>query len=74
TNVPLAEMTDLVQIANFKENQNLYIHCGTGYRSVIACSLLKRQGYNNLRNVLEGWSKIKEETGIDVVKETSVLN
>jgi glyoxylase-like metal-dependent hydrolase (beta-lactamase superfamily II)/rhodanese-related sulfurtransferase len=73
-NVPLAEMTDIAQIANFKETQNLYIHCGTGYRSAIASSLLKRQGYNNLRNVLGGWAKIKEEPGIEMAKETSVLN
>jgi glyoxylase-like metal-dependent hydrolase (beta-lactamase superfamily II)/rhodanese-related sulfurtransferase len=73
-NVPLAEMTDVAQIAHFEENQNLYIHCGTGYRSVIAASLLKRQGYNNLRNVLGGWETIKEEPAIQKVKEASVLN
>jgi len=73
-NVPVAEMTDPAQIASFEENQNLYIHCGTGYRSVIACALLKRQGYNNLRNVLGGWDKIKEEDGIEKAKEVSVLN
>jgi hydroxyacylglutathione hydrolase len=73
-NVPLADMTDIAQIASFEETQNLYIHCGTGYRSVIACALLKRQGYNNLRNVLGGWDKIKEENGIEKAKEVSVLN
>jgi hydroxyacylglutathione hydrolase len=73
-NVPLAEMSDIAQIANFEETQNLYIHCGTGYRSVIACALLKRQGYQNLRNVVGGWDKIKEEKGIEKAKEVSVLN
>lgn len=74
TNLPLAEMTDLAQIANFEENQNLYIHCGGGYRSVIAASLMKRQGINNLRNVLGGWDKIKEESSIKIEKDASVLN
>ncbi|MEO6329853.1 MAG: rhodanese-like domain-containing protein [Ginsengibacter sp.] len=74
TNVPLAEMTDIAQIANFEDDQNLYIHCASGYRSVIACSLLKKQGYHNLRNILGGWHKIKEETSIKIVKEISVLN
>ena len=73
-NLPLAEMTDIAQIANLKENQNLYIHCATGYRSVIASSLLKRQGYNNLRNVLGGWEKIQREEKVEMAKETSVLN
>ena len=44
-NMPLADMTDVAMIAGFEENQNLYIHCGGGYRSVIACSLLKKKVY-----------------------------
>ncbi len=74
TNIPLAEMTDVAQIANFEDDQHLYVHCGSGYRSVIACSLLKRQGYHNLRNILGGWGKIKEESSIKTAKEVSVLN
>jgi hydroxyacylglutathione hydrolase len=73
-NLPLHEMTDLAQIANFEENQNLYVHCGGGYRSVIACSLLKSHGMHNLRNVVGGWGKIKEEGAIKIVKDASVLN
>ena len=73
-NLNLADMTDLALIAQFEENQNLYIHCAGGYRSLIACSLLKRQGYDNLRNVNGGWAKIKEQKNIKTEKEASVLN
>ncbi len=73
-NIPLNEMTDVVTIANFEDNQNLYIHCAGGYRSVIASSLIKRQGVHNLRNVLGGWGKIKEEKNIITEKDASVLN
>ncbi|RYG29288.1 MAG: rhodanese-like domain-containing protein, partial [Chitinophagaceae bacterium] len=73
-NLPLNEMTDVAQLAQFEDNQNLYIHCAGGYRSVIAASLLKREGYHNLRNVLGGWSKIKNEEKAKIVKETSMLN
>ena len=73
-NMPLADMTDVAMIAGFEENQNLYIHCGGGYRSVIACSLLKKQGVHNLRNVTGGWTKIKEEKSIKIEKDASVLN
>ncbi len=73
-NIPLSEMTDPAQIANFDDDQNLYIHCASGYRSVIASSLLKRQGFHNLRNVLGGWKKIQEAEGIEVEKDASVLN
>jgi len=73
-NMPLADMTDVAMIAGFEENQNLYIHCGGVYRSVIACSLLKKQGVHNLRNVAGGWAKIKEEKSIKIEKDASVLN
>ena len=73
-NMPLADMTDVAMIAGFEENQNLYIHCGGGYRSVIACSLLKKQGLHNLRNIVGGWAKIKEEKSITIEKDASVLN
>lgn len=73
-NIPLHEMTDVATIANFEDNQNLYIHCAGGYRSVIAASLIKRQGVHNLRNIQGGWSKIKEEKNITIEKDASVLN
>lgn len=73
-NIPLNEMTDPGHIASFEDTQNLYVHCAGGYRSVIASSLLKRQGIHNLRNVLGGWGKIKEQEKAEIVKEKSVLN
>ncbi|MDB5253383.1 MAG: beta-lactamase [Flaviaesturariibacter sp.] len=72
--IPLDEMTDPASMANFDEEQNIYVHCAGGYRSVIAASMLKRQGIHNLRNVLGGWGKIKEEPKIPTEKEKSVLN
>jgi hydroxyacylglutathione hydrolase len=68
-NLPLQELTDIALLAQFEENQNLYIHCAGGYRSVIAASLFKKQGVDNLRNILGGWGKIKEEEKAVIVKE-----
>jgi rhodanese-related sulfurtransferase len=73
-NIPLQELTDPGNMAQFEERHNLYVHCGGGYRSIIAASLLKRQGIHNLRNVTGGWGKIKDQKGIEIVKEKSVLN
>ena len=73
-NLPLNDMTDIAQIASLEENQNIYIHCASGYRSLIAASILKKQGYHNIRNVIGGWSKIKEQKNIKTEKEASVLN
>lgn len=73
-NIALNEMNDPASMANLEENQNIYVHCGGGYRSVIAASLLKRQGIHNIRNVVGGWSRIKKVDKAPVVKEKSVLN
>ena len=73
-NLPLNDLVDPAMIANLEEEQNLYVHCAGGYRSIIASSLLKRQGMHNLRNVLGGWGKIKEQEKAEIVKEASVLN
>lgn len=74
TNLPLNEMTDPASMSHLEETQNIYVHCASGYRSVIAASLLKRQGIHNLRNIAGGWAKIKEEKKIEIEKEKSVLN
>ena len=73
-NLPLNELTDPGSMANLEDTQNLYVHCAGGYRSVIAASLLKRQGIHNLRNGLGGWNRIKEEERAEIVKDKSVLN
>ncbi len=73
-NLPLNDMNDPATMVDIEDDQNLYVHCAGGYRSVIASSLLKRQGFHNLRNVLGGWDKIKTQEKAEIVKETSVLN
>jgi len=37
-----------------------FVHCAGGYRSVIACSLLKKQGIHNVTNIEGGFAVIKE--------------
>ena len=73
-NIPLPDLADPGSMANLDERFNLYVYCGGGYRSVIAASLLKRQGIHNLRNVTGGWQLIRDQKGIEVVKDNSVLN
>ena len=73
-NLPLGDMNDPASMGNIEEHHNLYVHCAGGYRSVIASSLLKRQGIHNLRNVVGGWNAIKQQEKVEIVKEKSVLN
>ncbi len=67
-NLPLSDMADILNIATIDAEHNLYVHCAGGYRSVIACSLLKRQGFHNLRNVLGGWAQIKDVPDMPIVE------
>jgi glyoxylase-like metal-dependent hydrolase (beta-lactamase superfamily II)/rhodanese-related sulfurtransferase len=73
-NIPLNDLVDPLNMSALEEDQNIYVHCQGGYRSMIASSLLKRQGIHNLRNILGGWNKIKEQEKIKTEKEKSVLN
>jgi glyoxylase-like metal-dependent hydrolase (beta-lactamase superfamily II)/rhodanese-related sulfurtransferase len=73
-NLPLAELNDPLNMVVIEDNQNVYINCGSGYRSVIAASLLKRQGIHNVRNIVGGWDEIKKQKNIEVEKDSSVLN
>ncbi len=66
-NAPLDTLNDVLNIAKIDDENNLYIHCAGGYRSVIAASLFKRQGYHNLRNVLGGFAKMKDEKAMPLV-------
>lgn len=59
-NIPLSNLIDPGSMADLDDSHNMYVHCAGGYRSVIAASLIKRQGLHNVRNVLGGWGAIKE--------------
>jgi glyoxylase-like metal-dependent hydrolase (beta-lactamase superfamily II)/rhodanese-related sulfurtransferase len=73
-NLPLSELNDPLNMAIIEDDQNVYINCGSGYRSVIAASLFKRQGIHNVRNIVGGWDEIKKQKNIPVEKDSSVLN
>lgn len=74
-NIPLIDLTDPASMANLDDEHNIYVHCGGGYRSVIALSLIKRQGIHNLRNVEGGWTKINEfKNKFEIEKSIEVLN
>lgn len=74
-NIPLDELTDPGSMAHLEDSHNIYVHCAGGYRSVIAASLMKKQGIHNLRNVLGGWGQIKElKDKFSIEKTTAVLN
>lgn len=74
-NIPLIDLIDPASMANLDDEHNIYVHCAGGYRSLIANSLIKRQGIHNIRNVDGGWSKIIEiKDKFEIEKNVEVLN
>ncbi|HEU4716184.1 MAG TPA: MBL fold metallo-hydrolase [Bacteroidia bacterium] len=59
SNLPLAELKDKVHRLDPKEN--FILCCAGGYRSMIAASLLKAEGFDNVQNIAGGVSKILTE-------------
>ena len=47
-------------IGEFPKEEEFYVHCAGGYRSVIAASILKARGYHNIINVLGGFAAVKK--------------
>ena len=52
-------------LSEFPEQENFYIHCAGGYRSMIAASILKSRGIHNLIDVKGGFGAIKK-TGLEI--------
>ncbi len=59
TNAPLGFLND--HMTEFPDNQDFYVHCAGGYRSVIAASILKSRGIHNLINIEGGFGALKKE-------------
>jgi hydroxyacylglutathione hydrolase len=60
------EGAEFLTLANIQNNldtidkeKDQYIYCAGGYRSVIACSILKANGYHKINNVYGGYGAIK---------------
>lgn len=56
-NLPLDFLND--NMAQINPAKTYYIHCAGGYRSMIAVSILKARGFNNLIDVAGGFAAIK---------------
>jgi hydroxyacylglutathione hydrolase len=67
-------ITNPVIMATIEDEDNVYVHCAGGYRSVIACSLLKREDIHNVRNVLGGFGAIKDVPEIEIEKTKAVTS
>lgn len=58
THTPLNFIND--HLGAYPEKGSFFMHCAGGYRSVIAASMLKKQGIHNMIDVKGGFKAIKE--------------
>ncbi len=57
-NIPLDYVNDLMN--EIDKDMEYYLHCASGYRSLIAVSILKPRGYSKLIDVDSGFNSIRE--------------
>lgn len=69
--LPLAEMPN--NLKGLDKNRSYIVHCGGGYRSMTAISIMKRKGFKNLINVYGGFGSI-QNAGVEVVTEEEIVN
>ena len=56
-NAPLDFIND--SMTKIDKNKTYYVHCASGYRSMVFISILKARGYNNLIDVAGGFNALK---------------
>jgi glyoxylase-like metal-dependent hydrolase (beta-lactamase superfamily II)/rhodanese-related sulfurtransferase len=64
-NIPLDFLPK--QLNELDKNQTYYIHCAGGYRSMIASSILKRNGFSNIIDIKGGFAAISQQEGLPIL-------
>ncbi|CAN5306689.1 MBL fold metallo-hydrolase [soil metagenome] len=68
-NAPLDYIND--SMLKVDKNKTTYLHCGSGYRSMVFASTLKARGYDHLVDIRGGFDEIKD---IDKIKTTDLVS
>lgn len=65
--MPLSDMPS--NVAHLDKSKPYLVHCGGGYRSMTAISIMKREGFTNLSNVYGGFGAIQNADVAIVTEE-----
>ncbi|MGV3530405.1 MAG: MBL fold metallo-hydrolase [Flavisolibacter sp.] len=63
-NLPLDDINE--NLASLNKDENYFVHCAGGYRSMIFASILKARGFENLTDVQGGFKAIKDSAVVPV--------
>ncbi len=64
-NIPLFEISS--NLNKLDKKGNYLIHCETGYRSMIASSLLKKNGFNNVIDISDGYQGYIKNSNVQIL-------
>lgn len=68
--LPLADFPEV--FSSLDKKATYIVHCGGGYRSMTAISLMKKKGFKNLINVRGGFGAM-EKAGVEMVKDEVLI-
>ncbi len=71
-NIPLDGINSM--LAGIEKDKTFFVHCASGYRSMIFTSILKARGFENLINIKGGFKAIKQHGVIEISQYVCPLN
>jgi glyoxylase-like metal-dependent hydrolase (beta-lactamase superfamily II)/rhodanese-related sulfurtransferase len=63
-NVPLDYINQ--NMSEVDKDKTWYVHCRSGYRAMVFCSIMRARGYNNLIDVAGAFSEMKENGAFEL--------
>jgi len=60
------------ELHTLDQSKHYFVHCAGGYRSMMAASIMKQNGFDHVTNIYGGMNKIKE-TGVKLVQPVSAI-
>ncbi|TDE09190.1 MBL fold metallo-hydrolase [Dyadobacter psychrotolerans] len=71
-NIPLDEINSM--LAGIEKDKTHFVHCATGYRSMIFNSILRARGYGRLIDIKGGFKAVKQHGAIKISQYVCPLN
>jgi hydroxyacylglutathione hydrolase len=68
-NIPLNDLKQ--RMKEIPQGKPILVHCAGGYRSAIACSLLQKEGYANVINLIGGMGALGQLNSATVFQKTN---
>lgn len=70
TLLPLADLAN--HLLHLDKSSPYLVHCGGGYRSMVAISLMKKNGFTHLTNIYGGFGAM-QNAGLEITTDNEVL-